>query len=173
MGIVSSLGTKDLKGILHEDSSNMESNFFKLKQSEMVYYLIVGHLDDKNYEKFVSEDENYPVALWKNINDYSASPSSENIPSRFVKLSRIKFPSFSSIISEYISIFCYNLKLLCTLSPTIFTGDIMPQVSAFYVSRILPEACRHVSTEVVHYIRVSTKITTVKEVFNKVEVNII
>ncbi|MBW0474953.1 hypothetical protein O181_014668 [Austropuccinia psidii MF-1] len=72
---------RNLKGSLYDDSSTMKSDPIKLKQSEMVYYFIVGHLDDENYDKFVSEDENDPVTLWKNIKDYYASSSAENIAS--------------------------------------------------------------------------------------------
>ncbi|MBW0473782.1 hypothetical protein O181_013497 [Austropuccinia psidii MF-1] len=172
-GIVSSLGMRNLKGILYEDSSTLKTDPIKLKQREMVYYFIVGHLDDENYDKFVSEDENDPVTLWKNIKDYYASSSAENIASNFGKLFSIKFPSSSSSLSESISSFRSTLKLLRTLSPTLFTGDIMPQVLAFYVLRMLPETCRHVSTAVFHSIKVSTKIPTVEEVFKEVELDII
>ncbi|MBW0481433.1 hypothetical protein O181_021148 [Austropuccinia psidii MF-1] len=172
-GIVSSLGMRNLKGILYEDSSTLKTDPIKLKQSKMVYYFIVGHLDDENYDKFVSKNENDPVTLWKNIKDYYASLSAENIASNFGKLFSIKFPSSSSSLSESISSFRSTLKLLCTLSPTLFTGDIMPQVLAFYVLRMLPETCRHVSTAVFHSIKVSTKIPTVEEVFKEVELDII
>ncbi|MBW0524371.1 hypothetical protein O181_064086 [Austropuccinia psidii MF-1] len=139
----------------------------------MVYYFIVGHLNEENYDKFVSEDENDPVMLWKNIKDYYASSSAENIASNFGKLFSIKFPSSSSSLSESISLFCSTLKLLHTLSPTLFTRDIMPQVLAFYVLRMLHETCIHVSMEVFHSIKVSTKIPTVEEVFKEVKLEII
>ncbi|MBW0461123.1 hypothetical protein O181_000838 [Austropuccinia psidii MF-1] len=113
----------------------------------MVYYFIVRHLDDEKYDKFLSKDENEPVTLWKNIKDNYASSSSENIASSFGKLFSIKFPSSSSSLSESISLFRSTLKLLHTLSPTLFTGDIMPQVS--------------------------TKIPTVEEVFEEVKLDII
>ncbi|MBW0538526.1 hypothetical protein O181_078241 [Austropuccinia psidii MF-1] len=120
-----------------------------------------------------SLDENDPVTLWKNIKDYYASSSAENIASNFGKLFSIKFPPSSSSLSESISSFCSTLKLLCTLSPTLFTGDIMPQALAFYVLIMFPETCRHVSTVVFHSIKVSTKIPTVEEVFKEVELDII
>ncbi|MBW0465833.1 hypothetical protein O181_005548 [Austropuccinia psidii MF-1] len=172
-GIVSSLGMRNLKGILYNDLSTSKSDPIKLNQSKMVYYFIVGHLNDKNYDKFVSKDENDPVTLWKNIKDHYASSSAENLASNFEKIFSIKFPSSSSSLSKSISLFHSTLRLLRTLSPTLFTGDIMPQVLAFYVLRMLPETCRHVSTAVFHSIKVSTKIPTVEEVFKEVKLDII
>ncbi|MBW0491889.1 hypothetical protein O181_031604 [Austropuccinia psidii MF-1] len=134
---------------------------------------LVGHLDDENYDQFVSEDENDPVTLWKNIKDYHASSSAENKASNFGKLFRTKFPSSSSSLSESISLSHSTLKILHTLSSTLFTGDIMPQVLAFYVLRMLSEACRHVSMAVFHSIKVSTKVPTVEEVFKEVKLEII
>ncbi|MBW0489426.1 hypothetical protein O181_029141 [Austropuccinia psidii MF-1] len=164
---------RNLKGILYEDSSTVKSDPIKLNQSKMVYYFIVGHLNDKNYDKFVSKDENDPVTLWKNIKDHYASSSAENLASNFGKLFSIKFPSSSSSLSESISLFGSTLRLLRTLSPTLFTGDIMPQALAFYVLRMFPETCRHVSMAVFHSIKVSTKIPTAEEVFKEVELDII
>ncbi|MBW0526857.1 hypothetical protein O181_066572 [Austropuccinia psidii MF-1] len=49
----------------------------------------------------------------------------------------------------------------------------MPQVLAFYVLRMLPEPCHHVSTAVFHSIKVLKKIPTVEEVFKEVELDIV
>ncbi|MBW0523600.1 hypothetical protein O181_063315 [Austropuccinia psidii MF-1] len=114
---------RNLKGILDDDSRIRQTDPLQIKQSEMVYHFIVWHLDDKKYDKFVSEDRNNPVVLWKNIKDYYASSSAENIASNFGKLFSIQFQSSSSL-SESISLFLSTLKLLRTISPTLFTGDM-------------------------------------------------
>ncbi|MBW0543437.1 hypothetical protein O181_083152, partial [Austropuccinia psidii MF-1] len=85
----------------------------------------------------------------------------------------IKFPSSFTGLSEAISSFRSTRKLLCSLSPQLFSANIMPQVLAFYILRMLPETCQHVSTAVFHSIKVSTKIPTVEEVFKEVELDII
>ncbi|MBW0593040.1 hypothetical protein O181_132755 [Austropuccinia psidii MF-1] len=83
---------------------------------------IVGHLDDQNYDRFLSEDENDPLVLWKKIKDYYGSSSAENITSNFGKLFSIKFPSSSSSLSASISLFCSTLEILFTLSPPYLPG---------------------------------------------------
>ncbi|MBW0516785.1 hypothetical protein O181_056500 [Austropuccinia psidii MF-1] len=49
----------------------------------------------------------------------------------------------------------------------------MVQVLAFYVLRLLPETCRHVSTAVFHSIKVSAKIPTVEELFKEIKLDIL
>ncbi|MBW0477402.1 hypothetical protein O181_017117 [Austropuccinia psidii MF-1] len=124
MGLIPSLGMRNLKGILDDGSRIRKTDPCKIKQSEMVYHFIVWHLDDEKYDKFVSEDKNDPVVLWKNIKDYCASSSAENIASNFEKLFSIQFQASSSSLSESISLFLSTLKLLRTISPTLFTGDM-------------------------------------------------
>ncbi|MBW0526256.1 hypothetical protein O181_065971 [Austropuccinia psidii MF-1] len=122
------------------------------KQKQTVFYFIVGHLDAENYDKFVSEDSKDPSKLWCSIKEHYASTSAENVASHIGKRFSIKFPSSSSGLSESISLFRSTLKLLRSLSPNLFTSDVMPQVLAFYVS---------------------TKIPTVEEVFKEVELDIL
>ncbi|MBW0477423.1 hypothetical protein O181_017138 [Austropuccinia psidii MF-1] len=102
----------------------------------MVYYFILGHLDDENSNKFISEEDEEPAAL-----------------------------------SKAISSFRSTVKPLRGLSPSLFGADIMIQVLTFFVLSILPDTCRHVSTTVFNSIKVSAKIPTVEELFNKVELD--
>ncbi|MBW0575048.1 hypothetical protein O181_114763 [Austropuccinia psidii MF-1] len=143
------------------------------KQKQTILYFIIGHLDAENYNKFVSEDGKDPSKLWYSITEHHASTSVENVASHFSKIFSIIFPSSSSGISESITLFFSTLKLLFSLSPSLFAGDIMPQVLALYMLRMLPEACRHVSTAVFHSIKVSTQIPTVEEVLKEIELEIV
>ncbi|MBW0478346.1 hypothetical protein O181_018061 [Austropuccinia psidii MF-1] len=170
-GIILSLGMRNLRDMLIEPPSAITVDPIYLKMKEMVYYFIVGHLDDKNYNKFVSDKDEGPYNLWNNIKEHYASSSGENIASHFGKLLSIKFPSSSSGLSEAISSFCSTLKLLQGLSPSLFPVDIMVQVLAFYVLWLPPETCRHVSTAVFHSIEVSAKIPIVEELFKEVELD--
>ncbi|MBW0479596.1 hypothetical protein O181_019311 [Austropuccinia psidii MF-1] len=114
-----------------------------------------------------------PASLCNSIKEHYASTSAEKIATHFAKLFSIKFPYSFTGLSEAISSFCSTLKLLCSLSPQLFSANIMPQVLAFYILRILPETCRHVSTAVFHFIKVSTKIPTIQKVSKEVELDII
>ncbi|MBW0461309.1 hypothetical protein O181_001024 [Austropuccinia psidii MF-1] len=105
--------------------------------------------------------------------EHYASLSGEKIASHFGKLFSIKFPPSSSGLSEAISSFRSTLKLLHGLSPSLFAADILVQVLAFYVLRLLWETCRHVSTAVFHSIKVFAKIPTVEELFKEVELDIL
>ncbi|MBW0529121.1 hypothetical protein O181_068836 [Austropuccinia psidii MF-1] len=174
-GIISSLGMRNLRDMLIKlpDDSAIKTDPTYLKKQEMVYYFIIGHLDDENYDKFVSEEGKEPAKLWDAIKEHYASSSGENIASHFGKLFSIKFPPSSAPLSEAISSFRSTLKLLRGLSPSLFAADIMVQVLTFYVLRILPETCRHVSTSVFHSIKVSAKIPTVEELFKEVELDIL
>ncbi|MBW0554559.1 hypothetical protein O181_094274 [Austropuccinia psidii MF-1] len=172
-GIISSLGMRNLRDMLIEPPSTTKTNPNYLKKKEMVYYFLVGHLDDENYDKFVSYEDEEPYKLWNTIKEHYASSSGENIASHFGKLFGIKFPPSFSGLSEAISSFCSTLKILQGLSPSLFAADIMVQVIAFYVLRLLPETCRHVSTAVFHSIKVSAKIPTVEELFKEVKLDII
>ncbi|MBW0500488.1 hypothetical protein O181_040203 [Austropuccinia psidii MF-1] len=172
-GIISSLGMRNLRDILIEPPNSIKINPIYLKKKEMVYYFIVGHLDNENYNKFVSDEDEEPHNLWNNIKEHYASSSGENIASHFGKRFSIKFPPSSSGLSEAISSFCSTLKLFRGLSPSLFAADIMVQVLAFYILWLLPETCRHVSTAVFHSIKVSAKIPTVEELFKEVELDIL
>ncbi|MBW0481431.1 hypothetical protein O181_021146 [Austropuccinia psidii MF-1] len=172
-GIVSSLGTRNLRDMLIEPPSTIKTDPNYLKKKEMVYYFIVGHLDHQNYDKFVSDEDEEPYKLWHTIKEHYAFSSGENIASNFGKLFSIKFPPSSSCLSEAISSFRSTLELLRGLSHSLFAADIMVQVLAFYVLLLLPETCRHVSTAVFHSIKVSAKIPTVEELFKKVKLDIL
>ncbi|MBW0540382.1 hypothetical protein O181_080097 [Austropuccinia psidii MF-1] len=172
-GIISSLGMRNLRDMLIEPPSTIKTDPNYHKRKEMVYYFIVGHLDDENYDKFVSNGNEEPYKLWNTIKEHYASSSGENIASHFGKLFSIKFPPSSSGLSEAISSSRSTLKLLRGLSPSLFAADIMVQVLAFYVLRLLPETCRHVSTAVFHSIKVSAKIPTVEELFKEVKLDIL
>ncbi|MBW0487718.1 hypothetical protein O181_027433 [Austropuccinia psidii MF-1] len=167
--IVASLGIRKLEHLLNPGKPDNED----LKQKQTVFYFIAGHLAAENYDKFVSKDSKDPSKLWCSIKEHYASTSAENVASHLGKTFSIKSPSSSSGLSESISLFHSTSKLLCSLSPNLFTGDVMPQVLAFYVLLMLPESSRHVSTAVFHSIKVSTKIPTVKEVFKEVEIDIL
>ncbi|MBW0543090.1 hypothetical protein O181_082805 [Austropuccinia psidii MF-1] len=146
--IIASLGMRNLENLLNPGKPDNNNP----KQKQTVFYFIVGHLDAENYDIFVSEDSKDPSKLWCSIKEHYASSSAENVASYLGKLFSIKFPSSSSRLSESISLFHSTLKLLCSLSPNLFTGDVMPQVLAFYVS---------------------TKIPTVEEVFKEVELDML
>ncbi|MBW0500806.1 hypothetical protein O181_040521 [Austropuccinia psidii MF-1] len=161
-GIIWSLGMRNLRDMLIEPPSAIKIDPICLKKQEMVYHFIVGHLDDENYDRFVSDKDEESYNLWNNIKEPYASSSGENIASCFGKLFGIKFPPSSSILSEAISSFCSALKLLCGLSPSLFAAYIMVQVLAFYLLQLLPKTYRHVSTTVFHSIKVSAKIPTVE-----------
>ncbi|MBW0561768.1 hypothetical protein O181_101483 [Austropuccinia psidii MF-1] len=171
--MVATLGMRNLESFLEETVIEEKEDSAINRQRQTVYYFIIGHLDSENYDKFVVDEDKHPGRLWRTIKEHYASTSAENISTHFGKLFSIKFPSSSSGLSEAISSFRSTLKLLCSLSPQLFTGDIMPQVLAFYVLRMLPEPCCHVSTAVFHSIKVSTKIPTVEEVFKEVELDIV
>ncbi|MBW0541347.1 hypothetical protein O181_081062 [Austropuccinia psidii MF-1] len=66
-GMISSLGMRNLKEIFNDNSEISKTGPLKIKQRKMVYYFIVGYLDDENYNKFVSEDKSDQVLLWRNI----------------------------------------------------------------------------------------------------------
>ncbi|MBW0501424.1 hypothetical protein O181_041139, partial [Austropuccinia psidii MF-1] len=171
--MIATLGMRNLESFLEETTIEDKEDGGIKRQHQTVYYFIIGHLDSENYNKFVVDEDKHPGRLWKTIKEHYASTSAENVATHFGKLFRIKFPSSSSGLSEAISSFHSTLKLLHPLSPQLFMGDIMPQVLAFYVLRILPKPCRHVSTAVFHAIKVSTKIPTVEEVFREVELHIV
>ncbi|MBW0531432.1 hypothetical protein O181_071147 [Austropuccinia psidii MF-1] len=137
--VIASLGMRNLEHLLNPGKINNEDP----KQKQTVFYFIVGHLDSENYDKFVSEDSKDPSKLWCSIKEHYASTSAENVASHLGKLLSIKFSSSSSGLSESISLFRSTLKLLCSLSPNLFTGDV------------------------------STKIPTVEEVFKEVELDIL
>ncbi|MBW0476520.1 hypothetical protein O181_016235 [Austropuccinia psidii MF-1] len=166
--MVATLGMRNLESFLEEKEDSGIKRKFKT-----VYYFIIGHLDSENYDKFVVDEDKHPGRLWRTIKEHYASTSAENIATHFGKLFSIKFPSSSLGLSEAISSFCSTLKLLCSLSPQLFMGNIMPQFLAFYVLRMLPEPCQHVSTSVFHSIKVPTKIPNVEEVFREVELDIV
>ncbi|MBW0488152.1 hypothetical protein O181_027867, partial [Austropuccinia psidii MF-1] len=170
--MVATLGIRSLESFLEETVIEKKEDSGIKRQCQTVYYFIIGHLDSENYDKFVVDEDKHPGRFWRTIKEHYASTSAENIATHFGKLFSIKFPSSSSGLSEAISSFCSTLKLLCSLSPQLFTGDIISQVLAFYVLRMLPEPCCHVSTAVFHSIKVSTKIPTVEEVFKEVELDI-
>ncbi|MBW0539383.1 hypothetical protein O181_079098 [Austropuccinia psidii MF-1] len=159
--------------MLIEPPSTIKTDLNYLKTKEMVYYFIVGHLDDENYNKLVSDEDEEPYKLWNTIKENYASSSGENIASHFGKLFSIKFPPSFSGLSEAISSFRSALKLLQGLSPSLFAADIMAQVLAFYVLQLLLKTCRHVSTAVFHSIKVSAKIPTVEELFKEVKIDIL
>ncbi|MBW0536835.1 hypothetical protein O181_076550 [Austropuccinia psidii MF-1] len=167
--IVASLGMRNLEHLLNPGKPDNED----LKHKQIVFYFIVGHLDAENYDKFISEYSKDPSKLWCSIKEHYSSTSAENVASHLGKPFSIKFPSSSSGLSESSSLFCSTLKLLFSLSPNLFTGDVMPQVLAFYVLQMLPESCRHVSTAVFHPIKFSTKIPAVEKVFKEVELDIL
>ncbi|MBW0582485.1 hypothetical protein O181_122200 [Austropuccinia psidii MF-1] len=167
--IVASLGMRNLEHLLNPGKPDNNDP----KQKQTVFYFIVEHLDAENYNKCLSEDSKDPSKLWCSIKEHYASTSAENVASHLGKHFSIKFPSSSLGLSESISLFCSTLKLLCSLSSNLFTGNVMPQVLAFYVLQMLPESCRHVSTAVFHSIKVSTKIPTVEEVFKEVELDML
>ncbi|MBW0463410.1 hypothetical protein O181_003125 [Austropuccinia psidii MF-1] len=171
--VVAALGMRNLEGLLEKDSLKENDNENIKRQRQIVYYFIIGHLDAENYDKFVVDEDKDPASLWYTIKEHYASTSAENIATHFAKLFSIKFPSSCTGLSEAISSFRSTLKLLRSLSPQLFSANIMPQVLAFYILRMLPETCRHVSTAVFHSIKVSTKIPTVEEVFKEVELDII
>ncbi|MBW0475229.1 hypothetical protein O181_014944 [Austropuccinia psidii MF-1] len=164
---------RNLRDMLIEPPSTIKANANYLKKKEMVYYFIVGHLDYENYYKFVSNEDEEPYKLWNTIKEHYSSSSVENIASHFGKLFSIKFPPSFSGLSEAISSFCSTLKLLRGLFPSLFAADIMVQVLAFYVLRLLPETCRHFSTAASHSIKVSAKIPTVEELFKEVKLDIL
>ncbi|MBW0482971.1 hypothetical protein O181_022686 [Austropuccinia psidii MF-1] len=143
---------RNLRDMLLEPPNAIKIDPVYLKKKEMVYYFIVGHLDDENYDKFVSDKDEEPYQLWNNIKEHYASSSSENIASQFGKLFSIKFPPSSSALSEAIASFRSTLKLFRGLSP---------------------KTCRHVSTAVFHSIKVSARIPTVEELFKEVELDIL
>ncbi|MBW0489437.1 hypothetical protein O181_029152 [Austropuccinia psidii MF-1] len=164
---------RSLRDMLIEPPSTIKTNPNYLKEKEMVYYFIVGHLDDENYDKFVSDEDEEPYKLWNAIKEHYASSSGESIDSNFGKLFSIKFPPSFSGLYEAISSFFSSLKLIQGLSSSLFAADIMVQVLSFYVLRLLPETCRHVSTATVHSIKGSAKIPTVEELFKEVELDIL
>ncbi|MBW0527467.1 hypothetical protein O181_067182 [Austropuccinia psidii MF-1] len=133
--IVASLGMRNLEHLSDPGKPNDEDP----KQKQTVFYFIIGHLDSENYDKFVSNDSKDPSKLWCSIKGNYDSTSAENVSSHFGNLFSIKFPSSSSGLSESITLFPFTLKLLFSLSPNWFAGDIMPQVLAFYVLRMLPK----------------------------------
>ncbi|MBW0540349.1 hypothetical protein O181_080064 [Austropuccinia psidii MF-1] len=135
--IIASLGMRNLEHLLIPGKPDNDNP----KQKQTVFYFIVGHLDAENYNTFVSKDRKDPSKLWCSIKEHYASTSAENVASHLGKLFSIKFPSSSSALSETISLFHSTLKLLRSLSPNLFTGDVMPQILAFYVLQMLPESC--------------------------------
>ncbi|MBW0478818.1 hypothetical protein O181_018533 [Austropuccinia psidii MF-1] len=171
--IIATLDMRNIKSFLEETTIEDKEDGGIKRQRQMVYYFIIGHLDSENYNKFVVDEDKHPGRLWKTIKQHYESTLAENIATHFGKLFSIKFPSSSSGLSEPISSFRSTIKLLHSLSPQLFMGDIMPQVLAFYVLCMLPKPCRHVSTSVFHAIKVTTKIPTVEEVFREVELNIV
>ncbi|MBW0526793.1 hypothetical protein O181_066508 [Austropuccinia psidii MF-1] len=118
---------RNLRDMLLEPPGMVKIDPIYLKKKEMVYYFIVGHLDDENYDKFVSDKDEEPYPLWNSIKKHYASSSGENIASHFGKLFSIKFPPSSSALSEAVSSFRSTLKLLRGLSPSLFAADIMVQ----------------------------------------------
>ncbi|MBW0530698.1 hypothetical protein O181_070413 [Austropuccinia psidii MF-1] len=90
-GIGSSLSMRNLRDMLLEPPSSVKIDPIYLKEKEMVYYFIVGHLDDENYNKFVSNKDEEPYQLWNSIKEHYPSSSGENIASHFGKLFSIKF----------------------------------------------------------------------------------
>ncbi|MBW0483573.1 hypothetical protein O181_023288 [Austropuccinia psidii MF-1] len=172
-GIVLFLGMRNSRDILIEPPSTIKTNPTYLKKKEMVYYFIVGNLDDENYKKFVSDEDEKPYKCWNTIKEHYASSSGENITSHFGKLFNIKFPPSFSGLYKYISSFCSTLKLLRGVSPSFFAADIMVQVLAFYVLRLFAETCRNVPNSVFHSIKVSAKIPTVEGLFKEVKLDIL
>ncbi|MBW0512945.1 hypothetical protein O181_052660, partial [Austropuccinia psidii MF-1] len=171
--MIATLGMRNLEIFLEETTIEDKEDGLIKRQRQMVYYFIIGHLDSENYDKFVVDEDKHPGRLWKTIKEHYASTSAEKIATHFGKLFSINFPSSTSGLSEAISSFFSTLKLLLSLSPQLFMGDIMPQLLAFYVLHMLPKPCRHVSTAVFYAIKVSTKIPPVDEVFREVELNIV
>ncbi|MBW0469151.1 hypothetical protein O181_008866 [Austropuccinia psidii MF-1] len=90
---------RNLRDMLIEPPSTIKTDPNYLKKKEMVYYFIVGHLDDENYNKFVSDEDEEPYKLWNTIKENYASSSGENIASHFGKLFSIKFPPFAQLLS--------------------------------------------------------------------------
>ncbi|MBW0561104.1 hypothetical protein O181_100819 [Austropuccinia psidii MF-1] len=142
---------RNLWDMLIEPPSTIKTNPNYLEKKEMVYYFIVGHLDDENYNKYVSEEDEEPYKLWNTIKENYASSSGENIASHFRRLFSIKFPPSFSGFTKAISSFRATLKLLQGLSPTF----------------------RHVSTTVFYSIKVSAKITTIEELSKEVKIDIL
>ncbi|MBW0527185.1 hypothetical protein O181_066900 [Austropuccinia psidii MF-1] len=133
---------RNLREMLIEPPSAIKIDPIYLKKKEMVYYFIVAHLDDENYDKFFSNEDEEPYNLWNNIKENYSSSYGKNIASHFEKLFSIKFPPSSSGLSEAISSFCKALMLLRELSP------------------------------IFHSIKVSSKIPTVEELFEEVKLDI-
>ncbi|MBW0540376.1 hypothetical protein O181_080091 [Austropuccinia psidii MF-1] len=171
--MVAALGMRNLEGLLEKDLLKEKNDECIKRQRQIVYFFIIGHLDAENYEKFDVDENRNPASLWNSIKEHYASTSSENIATHFAKLFSIKSSSSFAGLSEAISHFRSTLKLLHSLSPQLFSANIMPQVLAFYILRMLPETCRHVSAAIFHSIKASTKIPTVEEVFKEVELDII
>ncbi|MBW0477282.1 hypothetical protein O181_016997 [Austropuccinia psidii MF-1] len=101
-GIISFLGMRNLRNMLSKlpENSYIKSDPTYLKKKEMVFYFIVGHLDDENYNKFVSEEEEEPAELWDAIKEHYASSTGENIASHFGKVFSKTFSPSSAALSE-------------------------------------------------------------------------
>ncbi|MBW0476878.1 hypothetical protein O181_016593 [Austropuccinia psidii MF-1] len=108
---------RNLRDMLIKPPSTIKNNANYLKKKEMVYHFIVGHHDDENYEKFVSNETGKPYKLWKTIKEHYESSSGEKFDSHFGKVFSIKFPPSFSGLSEAISSFRSTPKLLRGLSP--------------------------------------------------------
>ncbi|MBW0576563.1 hypothetical protein O181_116278 [Austropuccinia psidii MF-1] len=78
-GIVSSLGMRNLRDILIKPPSTIKANHNYFEKKDMVYYFIVGNLDDERYEKLVSEEDEEPYKLWSTIKEHYASSSGERL----------------------------------------------------------------------------------------------
>ncbi|MBW0524306.1 hypothetical protein O181_064021 [Austropuccinia psidii MF-1] len=128
--MVASLGMRNLEGLLEKDSLKENDDESIKRQRQIVYYFIIGHLDAENYDKFAVDENRDPASLWNSIKEHYASTSAENIATHFGKLFSIKFPSSFAGLSEAISSFRSTLKLLCSLSPQLFSANIMPQLFA-------------------------------------------
>ncbi|MBW0544846.1 hypothetical protein O181_084561 [Austropuccinia psidii MF-1] len=134
---------RNLWDMLIEAPSTIKTNPNHLKKKEMVYYFIVGHLADENYNKYVSEEDEEPYKLWNTIKENYVSSSGENIASHFRRLFSIKFPPSFSGFTKAFSSFRATLKLL------------QGHFSYFSLNKSL------------------SKITTIEELFKEVEIEIL
>ncbi|MBW0468259.1 hypothetical protein O181_007974 [Austropuccinia psidii MF-1] len=69
---------RDMLAKLPEDSA-IKSDPAYLKKKEMIYYFIVGHLNNGNYDRFVSEEDEEPAKLWDTIKENYASSYGEKL----------------------------------------------------------------------------------------------
>ncbi|MBW0524815.1 hypothetical protein O181_064530 [Austropuccinia psidii MF-1] len=104
-GIISSLGMRNLKEYLENDSNTTKAGYLDPKQKQILYYSLVAHIDSENYDRFVIEDNENPKLLWKSIKEHYAFTSAKNIASHFEKLFSIKFPPSSASLNKSISLF--------------------------------------------------------------------